>query len=78
MKAQGGGGRERNRGGEAAGTIERSGGDRTEAASDLRSVMRRIEGMEQDVKDDREKLLKRLERLATSIDWRLQRLEADE
>ena len=40
--------------------------------------MRRIDGMEQDAKDDREKLLKRLERLATSIDWRLQRLEADE
>ena len=40
--------------------------------------MRRVEDAEIASQADREKLMNRLERMASSIDWRLQRLEAAE
>ena len=40
--------------------------------------MRRVEDAEVASQADREKLMNRLERMAASIDWRLQRLEATE
>jgi hypothetical protein len=47
-----------------------------EAAHDMNRLVRRIEAAEEASHADREKLLTRLERMATSIDWRLQRLES--
>jgi hypothetical protein len=43
---------------------------------EMRSVMRRLEDLEEAASAGREKLMNRLERMASSIDWRLQRLEA--
>ena len=40
--------------------------------------MRRVEDAEVASQADREKMMNRLERMASSIDWRLQRLEATE
>ncbi len=45
---------------------------------DLGSLLQRVEEGESASHADNEKLMNRLERMATSIDWRLQRLEADE
>ncbi len=71
--------KDRTRADEAGATAEeRVPLDRGEAALDMRSIQRRLDGIEEDAREDREKLMKRLERMATSIDWRLQRLEADE
>lgn len=47
-----------------------------ETANEMRSLMRRVEDAEAFAAADREKLMNRLERMASSIDWRLQRLEA--
>jgi hypothetical protein len=41
-------------------------------------LLRRVEQAEAASQSDNEKLLSRLERMASSIDWRLQRLETDE
>ena len=46
-----------------------------ETASDMRTLIRRLENSEDGARLDREKLMSRLERMATSMDWRLQRLE---
>ncbi|MCY7304183.1 MAG: hypothetical protein LH654_14370, partial [Thermoleophilia bacterium] len=45
---------------------------------DLGSLLQRVEEGESASHADNEKLMNRLERMATSIDWRLQRLESDE
>ena len=44
----------------------------------MRQLIRRIEDCEEAAHEGREKLMNRLERMASSIDWRLQRLEAGE
>ena len=46
--------------------------------NEMRQLIRRIEDCEEAAHEGREKLMNRLERMASSIDWRLQRLEADE
>jgi hypothetical protein len=46
------------------------------SAADVRALMRRVEDAEASSKEDREKLMTRLDRMASSIDWRLQRLES--
>jgi chromosome segregation ATPase len=43
---------------------------------EMRSIMRRLEDLEEAASVGREKLMNRLERIASSIDWRLQRLES--
>jgi len=43
---------------------------------EIRSLIRRLEDVEETAHAGREKLMNRLERMASSIDWRLQRLEA--
>ena len=48
------------------------------STGDVRALMRRVEDAEVASQADREKLMNRLERMAASIDWRLQRLEATE
>ena len=45
-------------------------------ANEMRQLIRRIEDCEEAAHEGREKLMNRLERMASSIDWRLQRLEA--
>jgi predicted secreted Zn-dependent protease len=44
--------------------------------NEMRQLIRRIEDCEEAAHEGREKLMNRLERMASSIDWRLQRLEA--
>jgi len=46
-------------------------------ANEMRQLIRRIEDCEEAAHEGREKLMNRLERMASSIDWRLQRLEAE-
>ena len=46
--------------------------------NEMRQLIRRIEDSEEAAHEGREKLMNQLERMASSIDWRLQRLEADE
>ena len=48
------------------------------STGEFKALMRRVEDAEVASQADREKLMNRLERMATSIDWRLQRLEATE
>jgi DNA repair exonuclease SbcCD ATPase subunit len=48
------------------------------SSGEVKALMRRVEDAEVASQADREKLMNRLERMATSIDWRLQRLEATE
>jgi tetrahydromethanopterin S-methyltransferase subunit G len=43
---------------------------------EMRSLIRRLEDVEETAHAGREKLMNRLERMASSIDWRLQRLES--
>jgi hypothetical protein len=43
---------------------------------EMRSVLRRLDDLEEAASVGREKLMNRLERIASSIDWRLQRLES--
>ena len=50
----------------------------TDSSADLRALMRRVDEAETSSLADREKLMNRLERMASSIDWRLQRLESDD
>jgi hypothetical protein len=47
-----------------------------EAVGDLREIAKRIEEMEESAASARETMLTRLEKIASSIDWRLQRLES--
>ena len=44
--------------------------------NEMRQLIRRIEDCEEAAHEGREKLMNRLERMASSIDWRLQRLES--
>jgi hypothetical protein len=46
-------------------------------SGDLGELLQRVEEAEAASQTDSEKLMNRLERMASSIDWRLQRLEAD-
>jgi hypothetical protein len=46
-----------------------------EIAHEIKALLRRVEDAEIANAEDREKLMVRLERMASSIDWRLQRLE---
>ena len=54
-----------------------TGSERTasDVSTDMRALMRRVDDSETSSQADREKLMSRLERMASSIDWRLQRLE---
>ena len=52
-------------------------GGSADGGSDVRALTRRLEHWESSLEADREKLLTRLERMASAIDWRLQRLEAN-
>ncbi len=45
-------------------------------SADARALARRLEGAEAALEAEREKMLTKLDRMASSIDWRLQRLEA--
>jgi hypothetical protein len=45
-------------------------------SADARALARRLDGAEAALEAEREKLLTKLDRMASSIDWRLQRLEA--
>lgn len=47
-------------------------------SGDVGALLQRVEQAEAASQADNEKLLNRLERMASSIDWRLQRLEADD
>ena len=49
-----------------------------DVSGDMRALMQRVEEAESSSQADRERLMSRLERMASSIDWRLQRLETDE
>jgi len=49
-----------------------------ESVGEVKALMRRVEDAEVASQADREKLMNRLERMASSIDWRLQRLESTE
>ena len=46
------------------------------SAADMRALMSRVEDAEASSREDREKLMTRLDRMASSIDWRLLRLES--
>lgn len=46
-----------------------------DTSGDMQAIVRRVEEAELASRADRERLMTRLERLATSMDWRLQRLE---
>ena len=46
--------------------------------ADIGALLQRVEDAESASQSDAEKLMNRLERMASSIDWRLQRLESDE
>jgi hypothetical protein len=48
------------------------------STGEVKALMRRVEDAEVASQADRDKLMNRLERMASSIDWRLQRLEAAE
>jgi len=48
------------------------------SSADARALARRLDGAEAALEAEREKLLTKLDRMASSIDWRLQRLEAGE
>jgi hypothetical protein len=48
------------------------------STGEVKALMRRVEDAEVASQADREKLMNRLERMASSIDWRLQRLESSE
>ena len=64
--------------GTGGGTTGGSGSPAGDVSGDMRALMSRVEEAETSSQADREKLMSRLERLASSIDWRLQRLEVDE
>ena len=46
-------------------------------SADMLALARRVEEAEAASQADREKLMSRLEKLGSAIDWRLQRLEAE-
>lgn len=49
-----------------------------DVSADMRALMLRVGEAESASQADRERLMSRLERMASSIDWRLQRLETDD
>lgn len=51
-------------------------GATTTGGVDARALARRLDGAEAALQAEREKMLTKLDRMASSIDWRLQRLEA--
>ena len=53
-------------------------GGNADMHSELRELAARLEGAEKSAKTDREKVLTQLERMASSIDWRVRRLESGE
>ncbi len=53
-----------------------SGAATGEVSVGMQALMNRIEDVEQSYERDREKLMTRLERMASALDWRLQRLES--
>jgi len=61
--------------GTAGGSASGSGYSAGDPSGDIRALMRRVEDSETSSQADRDKLMSRLERVASSIDWRLQRLE---
>ena len=62
----------------APGTRREIGSVSEPSTGDVKALMRRVEDAEVASQADREKLMNRLERMAASIDWRLQRLESTE
>ena len=62
----------------ASGRRREPGYSRDLEPNEMRQLIRRIEDCEEAAHEGREKLMNRLERMASSIDWRLQRLEAGE
>ena len=46
------------------------------SSADARALGRRLDGAEAALEAEREKMLTKLDRMASAIDWRLQRLEA--
>ena len=53
-------------------------GGNADLHSELRELAARLEGSEKAAKADRDKVLTQLERMASSIDWRVRRLESGE
>jgi len=64
--------------GTAGGPASGSGHSAGDPSGDMRALMRRVDDSETSSQADRDKLMSRLERMASSIDWRLQRLETDD
>lgn len=60
------------------GSAADTGAPSNDVSGDVRALMRRVEEAETASQSDRERLMSRLERMASSIDWRLHRLETDE
>jgi hypothetical protein len=75
---QGGGGAGGNGSSAKTGTGDAPLGGNADMNSALRELAARLEGAEQSAKADREKVLTQLERMASSIDWRVRRLESGE
>jgi hypothetical protein len=53
-------------------------GDTRDLRAELRSLNRQVSELEDTTRADREKLLTQLERMASSIDWRIRRIESGE
>ncbi len=64
------------RGGGGGGVVSRDGGGEAIGGGALLAVAGRLEEVENARKADREKLFTQIERMASALDWRLQRLEA--
>ena len=62
----------------AGGDVASTGAGMPNVFGDVRALMARVEEAETASQADRDRLMTRLERMASSIDWRLQRLETDE
>ncbi len=48
------------------------------SSADMRALVRRLDTAEAALEAERDKLLTKLERIASSLDWRMRRLEADD
>ncbi|HJU49107.1 MAG TPA: hypothetical protein VJ689_13290, partial [Gaiellaceae bacterium] len=64
------------RGGGGGGGVVEGGGGESIGGGALLAVAGRLEEVENARKADREKLFTQIERMASALDWRLQRLEA--
>ena len=53
-------------------------GDTRDLRAELRMLTRQVGEIEDTTRADREKLLTQLERMASSIDWRIRRIESGE